>query len=264
MTLVFEDHFDGTTINRTKWPNVFNDYWSPWPKVAAVAANATVSNSILKLKFTSGGNSYGKQYSGTGLENETTFPTITQGRIEARARFPPTNSGVIGYIAAYSEGWPPEIDFAESVCDKANTISFTQHWGQHINGYHPSQEARATIDETQFHIYTLDISNTELKWFIDRKLITTQKNNSVGRRWHPTMGVLTYCSSINVSLPVYMEVDYVKVWDSIPTDTPIPDPVDPCKSVKDQLLQTQEQLQNTKTQLTDAQNKLKQIREIIK
>ena len=48
MTLVFEDNFDGTTINGSKWPNVYtNPTW--WPNTSADSANASVSKSAMRM-----------------------------------------------------------------------------------------------------------------------------------------------------------------------------------------------------------------------
>jgi len=210
--LIFEDNFDGSQINMNKWENVFGDYaWLDIWKNCAKKNHLSVSDSNVRLKF-SNEEGFGKSYTGTGLER---YSGQNRGRWEVKAKFPPSGSGVIGYIALYPEPnntWPPEIDFAETVCSPKDCISFTQHW-KNSSGQHESEEKKIfNFDETSYHIYTIDVVGSKLNWYIDGKLKESVTNMSPNSSWFFTCGILSYCDSISTSLPVYMDIDYVKIY----------------------------------------------------
>ena len=218
---ILEDHFQGTSINQNVWTNLYNGpAWLPSGDAGSYfrPSNIIVNNGLHLRVIRENYN--GLSYTSGGL---STSYSISQGRVEVRARFPRGDSGLVGYLLLWpADGsWPPEIDFAETNGVNANFVGFTQHWGTSSNPYEHTDSTN--IDVTQFHTYTIDVINGELKWYIDGNLIATQKQNFNTRKFTFSAGVWagacdgSYggCPS-NTVLPQYMDIDYIKMYDSIP------------------------------------------------
>ncbi len=70
---------------------------------------------------------------------------------------------------------------------------------------------------TQFHKYTVDVTQNEIKWYVDDVLKTTQTNHSPGTEWWFSAGIWAGdCDGwggcpTNETFPKYLDIDYVKV-----------------------------------------------------
>lgn len=221
-SLIFEDNFDGTSINRVKWPTLFNNSnWYPW--TSASSNNISVSNGMVRLKLSKNTSGTGKPYIGTGFQNSTV--SIKRGKFVVRARFPPGNTGVVGYISIWptSGQWPPEIDFGETTGRNANTITFTQHYKTSSGAHARVPIILTNIDVTQFHTYTVELlTNNTIKWFVDGvQRGATQTNYSPNDNWFFGVGVwagnctTSYGGCPSGTFPKYLDMDYVRIYKQV-------------------------------------------------
>lgn len=188
-------------------------------------ANTTVNNGLhLALKRE---NYQGFSYTSGGIGGLADKYRIAEGRWEAQAKFPQGDQGLPAYILLWStgSGEPPiaEIDFGETTGSKANYIILTQHWSS--GGQYLDIGNSTTIDLTQFHIYAVDILGGQIKYYIDGNLIATQPQKfpkgttfgvSAGIEAGDCSGGWGGCPK-NTALPQYLDVNYIKIYDSIPT-----------------------------------------------
>lgn len=217
-TLILEDDFNGSTIDTNKW-NVPNGNWQ-WPATDLDSNNVSVSNGMVRMKISQ--SPTGKPYRGCIIENTT--KTIQYGKCEVRARVPPSDSGIVSYILLWpaDQSWPPEIDFVETSGANANTIIFTQHWGNEPN--HPQKSYwLKNINVTRFRRYVVEVTNTSIKWYVENdlgilELITTQTNNSSNQEWIFSAGIWAgncdggYGGCPSGSFPKYMDIDYIRLY----------------------------------------------------
>jgi|SRR3972149_8454945 len=240
MTLILDEHFTGTTLSNIWEKYDGPDYGAPGEDPADsyflprnLVINTTGTHYLsLMIKREKAPDGIGN-YTGAGLETIPVQYQITNGRMEIKARFPPGNQGLIGYALAWpaNQDWPPEIDFAETTGSDTNLITFTQY-GDNGDTYEESK----TLDITQWHTYALDIDtiNKKLVWWIDGQIVATQTQRFNTRKWIFGAGTWTckcttppqYCGCPNnAQLPASMDIEYIKIWDSIPTPTPPVPPV---------------------------------------
>jgi beta-glucanase (GH16 family) len=218
LTVVLEDHFQGTSLNASTWPNLYTGPgWLPSGNAGSYyrVENIIVNNGLHLLMNRENYNGY--SYTGGGLSTDI---GITSGRVEVRARFPQSGQGLVGYLLLWpvDGSWPPELDFAETTGADSNLITFTQHWGTSSNPQ--AQTDKFTIDVTQYHVYIADITNGEITWYIDGNLIGTQTQNydqnlkmkfAAGVWAGACDGSYGGCPSGAV-LPQYLDIDYVKMY----------------------------------------------------
>lgn len=228
MALILEDNFNSSSIDTNKWSTPHGN-WKPWSYTDLDRNNVSVSNGAARLKISK--SSSGKPYRGCILENKN--KTIQYGKCEVRAKLPPSNQGVVCYILLWpADGvWPPEIDFVETSGKDSSAVIFTQHWGKHQDNSHPQQESwLKNIDVTQWHIYSVEVTKDSIKWYVDGSLKTTQVNRSPNTRWNFSAGIWAgnctgkWGGCPSGTFPKYMDIDYVKLWDVVPTETPSPSP----------------------------------------
>ena len=124
--LVFEDNFDGTSLDKTKWNPTYN--WGPTHNHRAYCAeeNVIVSDGTLKLKGekkkhpkATGDRSKAKfnnkeipvDYTSGAIDTKNHFE-VKYGYIEGRFKAP-WQKGTWPAFWTLQDGWPPEIDILE-------------------------------------------------------------------------------------------------------------------------------------------------------
>lgn len=145
------------------------------------AENATVSGGSLKINTIKEAYS-GSNYTSARLVTKNKF-SVKYGRVEMRAKLP---AGGGTWPAFWmlgnnidSAGWPAcgEIDIMEHVANNLNTIYGTLHYPGHSGGNADSSTLTVTDATTAFHVYAVEWSASEIKFYVDSTLYKTFANN---------------------------------------------------------------------------------------
>lgn len=209
-TLVFQDEFAGTTLDRTKWVT-YDGPQANAPKFTKFdSKDVAVSNGLLHLKIEKSGKAI--PYTAGGLEVLPKY-TYAYGRWVVRARFP-KGKGNVGYVGLFGKTIT-EIDFAE-VGSKYPTINtFTQHSGKEDR----QDQKQWRGDTTVFHEFAVDWEPGVLHWYVDGKLQYTVPQRFTKEALLLAMGAWVAdckqdwgCPDKDNVYPASMDVDYVRIY----------------------------------------------------
>lgn len=260
--LVFDDEFNETSLDTTKWTPCFR--WgtnagcnsSTTPQSWYLPSNVIVSNGTLKLKaqnqpITENGTTY-PYTSGmisTGPWDKTRSAAkfaLIYGYMEIRAKVPKGQGLWPGFWTLPTDAnWPPEIDASEIITGGGfttytNTMSY--HYIDATSDTNQSSGAIWTspVDlASGFHVYAVDWEPHGIHWYIDgverRSAFTDSKNITakpmylliqleVGGSWPGNPDSRT-------PFPSIYEVDYVRVWKHCTTNCPTATPISGGSSV---------------------------------
>ena len=237
--LVWEDQFNGNTLDLTKWepmigngcPNLCG--WGNNELQYYRAENATVSNGTLKITALQQ-NFGGAPYTSARLRtaNKADF---TYGRFEMRAKMPagqglwpafwllPTDYVFGGWAAS------GEIDVMEYLGNDTRTVYGTIHYGGEYPSNTYSGGARTLssgnlVDD--FHVYAVEWDEFEMRWYLDGQLYSTKTSwwSSGGaypapfnQRFHMLLNLAVGgnwpgAPNGSTQFPATFEVDYVRVF----------------------------------------------------
>ena len=178
--LVFDDEFDGDTLNRKYWN--YNYSWghshnhSGW----CVPENVIVKDGILTLR---GDNqqhpdSVGKQYTFNNQQNDIMYTSgavntagtfrFNYGYFEARLKMP-KGKGMWPAWWMLKDGWPPEIDMLEILGSRPNQLRVNCHYGPAWNDER-SHEQVITMDfdsSDDFHVYGFEWTPKYMRYYVD-------------------------------------------------------------------------------------------------
>lgn len=228
--LVWEDNFDGNSLNRKYWNVEENGNGGGNQELQYYrdsTENIEVSNGTLKIKGLRK-NYGGKSYT-SGRINTRDKAEFRYGIVEARIKLPSFTGAWPAFWMLggnHSEiDWPRcgEIDIMEAI----NTEKFTHgalHWygeGKRDSAGDSSSIVPSDFDRTQWHTYGMEWTETKIKFMVDGKVFYTQSitdgymgefrkeqfiilNLAIGGLW-PGFTI------DNSQFPVTMEVDYVRV-----------------------------------------------------
>ena len=187
------------------------------------AENAIVQGGVLKikaLKETFGG----RIYTSARLLSLNKF-SFTYGKVEVRAKIP---SGVGTWPAIWMLGsnigttpWPGcgEIDIMEHRGSELNKIFGTLHYPGRSGGNADGRTINLDNATTQFHIYKLEWSRSEIKIYANDQLVHTVANSFAIPFNHDFFFILnlaiggTFAGSVDPAFSnATMEVDYVRVY----------------------------------------------------
>ena len=173
------------------------------------------------------------QYTSARLITKGKFD-LRNGRFEARIKVP----GGQGVWPAFwllgsnidTVGWPQcgEIDIMENIGREPSTIHGTIH-GPGYSGANgigaPYTLPNSKSFAADFHVYTLEWSSNEIRWYVDGQLYktVTPKNIPTGSQWvfdHPFFMILNFAvggewpgnPDGTTVFPQTMVVDYVRVY----------------------------------------------------
>ena len=234
--LVWSDEFDAPDIDMTKWSyEVGTGNWG-WGNGEAQYYTDNSNNSFIedgKLIIKAIRQSYsGSDYTSARMVTKNKGDW-TYGRIEVRAKLP-AGTGTwpaIWMMPTDSEygGWPDsgEIDIMEHVGFDPGAIHATCH-NDTYNWYDgippPGGELNVNDFDENFHTYTLEWTESSLKWFVDETLYYTYSNTSSWSTWPYNYDFFII---LNIAIggtwggqqgiddgifPVQMEVEYVRVY----------------------------------------------------
>lgn len=253
--LVFDDEFNGTSLDTTKWVSCFR--WgdsagcgsTSTPQNWYLPGNVAVSNGILKLTarnqpVVENGITY--PYTSamitTGPLDSTQSPAkfaFTYGYVEIRAKVP-KGQGLWPALWALpiDNNWPAEIDGSE-ILSGAGLTTYTNTMTYHYKDVTTNTMQSSGTDWTSpvdlasgFHVYAVDWEPDGIHWyvdgferrsaFIDSKNITAKQmyllvQLQVGGSWPGSPDSRT-------PFPSDYEVDYVRVWQHCTANCPTPIP----------------------------------------
>jgi len=233
--LVFSDEFDVTgSPDNAKWNYDLGNGQGGWGNNEVQYYTNRTDNVKIEdglLKITAKKESYqGFEYTSTRMKTQGKF-SFTYGKVEVRAKLP---SGRGTWPAIWmlgnnitTAGWPAcgEVDIMEYVGYEPNVVHSAIHTtsssGNTIN--HHSYDLETA--EEEFHLYSIEWTSTEIKFFVDETLHYTYKpsvynnqtwpftenqflilNLAIGGNWGGVQGV---DDSI---FPQQFIIDYVRVY----------------------------------------------------
>lgn len=228
--LVWSDEFEGTSLNRDNWNVEVNGNGGGNNELQYYRdseENIKVSDGTLKI--TALKESYnGKNYT-SGRINTRNKQSFKYGRIEARIKLPCFQGiwpafWMLGDSYA-TEGWPKcgEIDIMEAI-NAENKVYGTVHWS-YQNNHAEAGGNLSNVDRTQWHVYAIEWTQTQIKWYCDDVNFYTQSisdaaemqefkakhfiifNVAVGGNWPGFTVDDSYFPDSST-----MEVDYVRVY----------------------------------------------------
>jgi beta-glucanase (GH16 family) len=244
--IVWNDEFDGTTINPAKWRfdtgnnsgwgNRELEYYTSRPQ------NAYASNGLLHIAARKEAYN-GFNYTSARLKTQGRFAK-QGGRFEFRAKLP---AGVGFWPALWllgdnfaSVGWPAsgEIDVMENKGSIPYQVQGTIHYSDAANN-HLQKTLLYNLPNggsvTNFHTYTLEWLTNRISWYVDGRLYETQTSWSSSTGAYPApfnqpffivMNLAvggTYLGSPSAAtidagtvFPSEMQVDYLRVYDLTP------------------------------------------------
>ena len=199
------------------WGNNELEYYTNRP------VNAIVQGGVLKIMALR--ESYGgSAFTSARLLSKDKF-SFKYGRVEARVKIP---AGVGTWPAVWmlgsniaSAGWPNcgEIDIMEHRGSELNKIFGTLHYPGHSGGSANGNTIMITNATTEFHVYALDWSATDIKIYVDGQLFHTVANSAAIPFNQDFFFILNVAMGGGFGGPVdpalnsaTMEVDYIRVY----------------------------------------------------
>lgn len=235
-TLVWKDEFDGTSLDATVWNYETGNGSGGWGNneleyYTNSTKNTFVSNGNLIIEARKESIS-GFNYTSARLTTQTK-KAFTYGRVDIRAKLP-KGKGIwpalwmlgsnIGTV-----GWPAsgEIDIMELLGHEINKSYGTLHYGA-SGATHGSKGNSYTLSGTnfydQFHVFSMDWKQDEIKLYVDNNLYLTVTKADVGTSPYPFNAPFFFIFNVAVggnwpgspdastTFPQRMIVDYVRVF----------------------------------------------------
>jgi len=199
------------------WGNNELQYYTSRPD------NVIVSNGTLKIIAKREGFS-GKDFTSARLVSKNKF-SFRYGKVEVRAKLP---AGVGTWPAIWmlgtninTAGWPAcgEIDIMEHRGSQLNVIHGSLHYPGFSGGNANTGSINVNNVTTEFHIYSLEWSSTQIRILADGQLVHTVQNNGTLPFNQPFFFILNVAMGGNFGGQVdpsfsssTMEIDYVRVY----------------------------------------------------
>lgn len=230
LTLVWQDEFDGTSLNSADWNFEVGTGNSGWGnnelQSYSNGNNLTVSNGKLVIEAREEGGGYTSSRITTQGKQSFQY-----GRIDIRAKLP-YGQGIWPALWMLgdnfgTDGWPTcgEIDIMELVGHEANKVHGTCHWNN--NGSHASYGESYTLAsgdfKDEFHVFTLVWDQSAIRCYVDDVQYYVIDVSSTGLsafRANPFFFIFNVAVGGNwpgspnssTTFPQRMVVDYVRVF----------------------------------------------------
>lgn len=225
--LVFQDNFDGTTIDSANW-----SYNYPWGTYHNHMANmqpsqVTVSGGTLKLKAENkrtiwdpwGVNTPGGwknlDYTSGAIHSQGK-KNFTYGYFEARIKMPVPQSTWPAFWMLQS-GWPPELDIME-VHNERTRYTYNYHFVSNGSNTSFGGEYWGPDLSAGFHNFGCEWTPNEMRWYFDDRLVRAIRNPSAisqSANMYLILNLAVGGWSVDpnaADYPATMEVDWVKVY----------------------------------------------------
>lgn len=191
--LVFNDEFDGTTLDRTKWITYF-PFSSDGSDECEGCRTMGTSNTIFRDDLVTVGDGmlhlgvrarsgewYGQQKEHEGSTVRSIGDAVfTYGRFEVRCKIP---RGAGLWPAFWGFGGETEIDVFEFCGEQPRLLKGALHrWGK--PRFSNSGKHKAKDLSTDFHTYTVEWERDGISWFLDGQLVQ-YRGRFVNKRGRP-------------------------------------------------------------------------------
>lgn len=203
--LVFDDEFDGTSLDLTKWSSSWFNGGS-MNNVTTSPANVSVAGGILSLKLSS--STVGACVTTNPNGGAQTGFQFTYGYAEARVLFPGSGSTIDNWPAWWTDGqsWPGdgEIDIAEGL-------------GKLTTNYHNASGAFNSGPISgqwggTWHVYGADWEAGTITIYWDGKVVHTLTSAKTSITSSPQYLILNNGAGHTADIGASLQVDYVRVW----------------------------------------------------
>ncbi|MHA4779766.1 family 16 glycosylhydrolase [Streptomyces sp. MSC1_001] len=245
-TLDFQEEFDGTTLNTSKWLPSYLPHWTSTP--ANAQARYTVANGVLTERLDADTPAWNAQYDGTvkissiqsyekdwwhqfnaSMPNNHHEPdfdgySTKYGYFEIRAKLSNVGGGghqAFWLVGTNGTGTGPaaqsEIDFIETFFSKpANWRIAAYGWGDpdFLSSWYLSDTTVPNGSPTsEYHVYGMDWTPTQLNFYYDNQLYKTI-NDAPNTAMAMILGIYTDAGSgvHNDVWPKSWNVDYIRVF----------------------------------------------------
>lgn len=240
--LIWQDEFDGTQLDRTKW-NLDIGYTGESNAELEIYTdrqeNLRLENSLLIIEARQ------EQYQGyrytSARLNTQDLRSWTYGRVEARIKIP-YGQGLWPAFWMLGDdflafGWPEcgEIDIMENIGKMPATVRGTLHGPGYCrdDGIYADFTIAAGKFADDFHEFALDWEPGRLRWYVDGNEYHTLTPGDVPGKWvfdHPFFLILNIAvggfwpgyPDETTQFPQVMAVDYVRVYTTDSSSTPPP------------------------------------------
>lgn len=231
--LVFNDDFNGDSLDTTKWG--YNYSWGHSHNHAAwcVPENVIVKNGILTLKGENKqhpdavgkqGTFNNKKYDiiyTSGAVNTHHKYNFDYGYFEARMKMP-KGKGMWPAWWMLKDGWPPEIDMLEVLCSKPNELHVNFHYGPAWNEHYSHEQVLNLGYDTsdEFHTYGFEWTPDYMRYYVDGKQVGHDFTNKSAIKEATGMYMILNLAidgwdgkpDSSTVWPAEFQIDYVRAW----------------------------------------------------
>lgn len=226
-TLVWNDEFNGTAIDLSKWEHEVNGDGGGNNELqyyTALPTNSFLENGFLVIQARKE-NYQGKEYTSARMRS-LNKGDWTYGRFDISAKLP-YGQGLwpaIWMLPSDWEygGWPSsgEIDIMELLGQEPNKVYGTIHYGTPSN--HQYTGGNYTMPSGTFadgnHLFTVEWDTTGMKWYVDETLFHSEVHGQpFDKRFHMILNVAVGGNwpgppNLSTTFPQKMYLDYVRVY----------------------------------------------------
>lgn len=231
--LVFNDDFDGDSLDTTKWG--YNYSWGHSHNHAAwcVPENVIVKDGILTLKGenkqhpdavgkqgTFNNKKYDIIYTSGAVNTHHKF-NFDYGYFEARMKMP-KGKGMWPAWWMLKDGWPPEIDMLEVLCSKPHELHVNFHYGPAWNEHYSHEQVLnlgySTSDD--YHTYGFEWTPDYMRYYVDGKQVGHDFTNKSAIKEASGMYMILNLAidgwdgkpDSSTVWPAEFSIDYVRAW----------------------------------------------------
>jgi autotransporter-associated beta strand protein len=231
--LVFDDEFDGNTLDTSKWSAASPSWTMPNSDSTATASDVSVGNGYLTLTATRTG---ATTFDSGSISSYTKY-NLTGGYVEARIQLPSTPGSWPAFWGLYT-GWPPEADIMEyPLTTDGGTDGLEDN--QYNTNYHyvnssGADAAGAGVVTTgsdlagQWETFGMQwITNTSVAFYLNGTEVNSYTGSSVSQMAYMYM-IFDYAvggwpgTPSTTQWPIghtdEMNVDWVRVWQTNPNN----------------------------------------------
>lgn len=244
-TLDFSEEFDSPTLDSSRWLDYYLPHWAS--NREAAKARYTIANGVLTERLDQDTPAWNPAYDGTvkisslqtydadwwhrfnaSMPNDHHEPTFNgyttkYGYFEMRARNSNVGGGghqawwMVGTDDTSSASNNPEIDIVETFFSKPQNWRIAGYgWGDpnFLGSWYLSDQAVPTGSPTsEYHVYGMDWTPTELRFYYDNQLYRTI-SDAPNMPMAMILGLYTDAGSgqHNDVWPKTWNVDYIRVW----------------------------------------------------